>query len=70
MRFILCYFVFVFSNLAMASSGQDLTPPQLVEFEVSPKTVDVSSSSQQVTVLMRITDNDSGVQTPRVTWST
>ena len=47
----------------------DTTPPQLVEFDFTPKSVDVSTGSQTVTVTMRITDNDSGAQAPTFQFS-
>ena len=36
-----------------------------MEFDFTPKSVDVSGASQMVTVTMRITDDDSGAETPR-----
>src|SRR4051794_40115974 len=47
---LLCFFC-----LASVASA-DTTPPQLQSFDFTPKTVDVSTGSQQVQVTMRITD--------------
>ena len=47
--------------------AEDLTPPQLLDFEISPTTVDVTQTSQIVTVTMHITDDESGVVSPNVT---
>lgn len=43
------------------SDTQDTTPPNLVEFDYTPKTVDVSNGDQYVTFTMRLTDDLSGV---------
>lgn len=42
-------------------AGSDTTPPQLVSFTITPDQIDVSSSSQTVTVSAVITDDLSGV---------
>ena len=55
------------SSFTVLSEAEDLTPPELIEFSISPTTVDVSQTSQIVTVTMRITDDESGVVTPNVT---
>ena len=39
----------------------DVTPPQLVSVDFTPKSVDVSSSSQTITVTAHVTDDNSGV---------
>ncbi|MCQ8850422.1 VCBS repeat-containing protein [Alteromonas stellipolaris] len=54
-------------SFTVISEAEDLTPPQLVDFSISPTTIDVSQSSEIVIVTMHITDNESGVETPNVT---
>ncbi|WP_269520014.1 FG-GAP repeat domain-containing protein [Alteromonas sp. BMJM2] len=58
------FFISIFSGAILA---EDLTPPDLIDFSISPTTVDVSQTSQIVTVIMRITDDESGVVKPNVT---
>ncbi len=41
---------------------QDLTPPVLASFNINPSAIDVSTSSQNVTFTLRITDQLSGFQ--------
>ena len=55
------------SSFTVISDAEDLTPPELVDFSISPTTVDVSQTSQVVTVTMHITDDESGVVSPNVT---
>lgn len=50
-------------------SGSDTTPPQVVDFEVLPTAVDVSTAAQTVSVRARITDNSSGTTAPTMTLS-
>jgi hypothetical protein len=38
----------------------DTTPPQLVDFSLSPTSIDVSASPQTITATLRVTDNLSG----------
>jgi hypothetical protein len=40
---------------------EDTTPPELVEFDFNPKTIDVSAGSQDVTFTLRLTDDLSGL---------
>jgi streptogramin lyase len=47
----------------------DTTPPELVEFDFDPKTIDVSSGPQTVTVTLRVTDDLSGVRVVRATFA-
>jgi uncharacterized delta-60 repeat protein len=42
----------------------DTAPPQLRSFEMTPQNLDVRYGSIDVTVTMRITDNDTGAQAP------
>ena len=42
-------------------SSEDFTPPELIEFDFNPTTVDVSSSSQLVTFTLSLTDDLSGI---------
>jgi hypothetical protein len=44
-----------------AAHAADTTPPTLVSLDFTPKTVDVSSAAQVVTVTAHITDDSSGV---------
>jgi hypothetical protein len=48
--------------LNVADTNQDLTPPQLAAFSMSPPAVDVSSRPATITVLMTLTDDLSGIQ--------
>lgn len=47
----------------------DVTPPQLQSWDFTPKTVDVSSQAQVITVTFRVTDDLSGVVIPNVSAS-
>jgi hypothetical protein len=49
------------SQFAVNSSASDTSPPELVSFDFTPKTVNVSSSPQTITVTARITDDLSGL---------
>jgi hypothetical protein len=49
--------------LTLRAAASDTSPPQLVSFSITPETVDVGSSSQTVTVSMRVTDA-TGAQAP------
>ncbi len=53
------------TGLAFAMAGfaqfSDTTPPVLVAFDFSPKSINVTAGPQSVTVTMRVTDNLSGV---------
>lgn len=42
----------------------DITPPQLVSFEVSPARVDISETNQTLSVQVRVTDDLSGLADP------
>jgi len=44
----------------------DVTAPQLLEWDFTPKTVDVTTQAQRVTVTFRVTDDISGTETPNV----
>ncbi len=44
-----------------ARTAEDTTPPELVDFNFAPNTINVSSASQDVTFTMQITDDLSGV---------
>ena len=46
-----------------------LAPPELVAFDFTPKTIDVSSGPQTVTATLRVTDNLSGVRGVNVTFA-
>jgi protein involved in ribonucleotide reduction len=59
-NYLLLLFCISFDSIA-----DDLTPPILEGFEITTKNVDASESSQQVTVLLTITD-ESSVQPPNV----
>ena len=43
------------------TAGEDVTAPELVEFDFDPKTIDVTGGPAQVTVTVRITDDLSGL---------
>jgi hypothetical protein len=45
----------------MALAQSDTTPPQLVEFEFTPQTIEVSTKAQIVAVRARATDDASGL---------
>ncbi len=47
--------------LSSLSSSGDIEPPQLIEFDFTPKTIDTSYAPQTVTFTLRITDNSSGL---------
>jgi hypothetical protein len=49
------------TTLAVTSAFADTTPPQLVSIDFTPKSVDVTSGSQVVTVTAHLTDDNSGV---------
>ncbi len=55
--FIITFLLFT----STATTAQDTTPPELVDFNFTPTTIDVSSTSQDVTYTIRITDDLSGV---------
>ena len=40
----------------------DVTPPQLLEFDFAPRSVDVTASPQSITATLRVTDDISGVR--------
>ena len=70
--FIAVFVVFAMALALLPSSAAaaaDTTPPTLVAFDLVPKTVDVSGSSAQVSVTMRITDDSSGTVMPNVVFS-
>ncbi len=50
------------TNLTVTDTNPDATAPALVSIDFTPKSVDVSSASQDVTVTAQLTDNSSGVQ--------
>jgi hypothetical protein len=54
------------TELEVEDGPQDSTPPVLVEFDFTPKTIDVSSTTQWVTATLRITDDLSGSRQPYV----
>ena len=39
----------------------DVTPPQLLAFDFTPTSIDVTTSPQSVTATLRVTDDISGV---------
>ena len=59
-NYLLLLFCISFDSIA-----DDLTPPILEGFEITTKNIDVSESSQQVTVLLTISD-ESSVEPPNV----
>src|SRR3982750_593986 len=58
-RCLLPLILIIFARSAFATA--DLTPPQLVSIDFTPKSVDVSSASQTVTVTAHLTDDNTGV---------
>jgi hypothetical protein len=52
------------TELEIISTAEDTTPPQLVQLSFTPTTIDVSSTTQHVTVTVRITDDLSGSSQP------
>ncbi len=57
------------TELEVASTQEDTTPPALLELDFTPKTIDVSSGPQTVTATLRVTDNLSGVRGVNVTFA-
>jgi hypothetical protein len=51
------------TELAVTSTSADTTPPELIEFDFTPKAIDISSGPQNVTFTMRITDDITGFST-------
>src|SRR5215469_8896412 len=49
---------FVSAAARMIGTAEDVTPPQLVSVDFTPKSVDVSSSSQTITVTAHVTDDN------------
>jgi len=49
------------TTLTVISQDQDVTPPQLNSFNISPTSIDVSSGPQSTTFTMGITDDKSGL---------
>ena len=49
-------------ELEVVSFTEDTTPPELVEFDFTPKIVDISSGSQSVTFTAKVTDDLSGTK--------
>jgi len=58
--FWICLIVLAIAPTAAVAQVSDTTPPTLVGLNVSPITIDVTSSSQSVTVTANITDDLSG----------
>ena len=51
------------------TASEDVTPPELVEFDFTPKTIDVTGGPAQVTVTVRSTDDLSGVSSCGMTFT-
>ena len=47
---------------ALVAQTSDVTPPQLLEFDFTPKSIDVRTSPQHVTATLRVSDDISGVR--------
>jgi hypothetical protein len=54
------------TNLSVTDTNPDTTAPVLVSIDFTPKSVDVSSTAQNVTVTAQLTDDSSGVQYAQV----
>ena len=63
-KLLLSFFLLL---LPLEGLAEDITEPQLVEWQILTNEVDTSDTSATVRVEFRITDNDSGVKTPNVT---
>ncbi|MFA6099202.1 MAG: VCBS repeat-containing protein [Patescibacteria group bacterium] len=44
-----------------AKAAEDKTPPQLIEFNISPTQIDTSEEDQEITITVRVTDDLSGL---------
>src|SRR5437763_440470 len=60
LRTITALSLFVIVNVLFLEAQEDTTPPVLVGFDFSPKQVDTSSVSADITLSLHITDNLSG----------
>jgi hypothetical protein len=54
------------TDLSVTSTTADTTPPALVSLDFTPKSVDVTNSSQTVIVTAHLTDDNTGVQNATV----
>ncbi len=54
------------TQLQVISNNEDITPPEISEVNVTPTVIDTSSSSQDVTVTVRVKDAQSGVRSVNV----
>jgi len=54
------------ASFTVISGNNDSEPPVLQSFQLGSQSVDVSNGSATLEVTMRITDNDSGTETPNV----
>jgi hypothetical protein len=57
------------TTIQVTSVPDDVSPPQLVSFDFSPKTIDVGGGSQIVTFTVRVTDELSGLESGSVGFS-
>jgi hypothetical protein len=49
------------TQLQVVSNNEDVTPPEIIEFSITPSIIDFTTSSQQATVTIRATDVKAGV---------
>lgn len=54
------------ASFTVISTNNDTTAPVLVDFQVDKRVVNVTQSNEQLVVTMRLTDAESGVDTPSV----
>lgn len=57
-----------FSNAFTVQGTSDQTPPQIMSLLIEPGSVDISNSSQEITVTARITDDLAGVDSAHVSF--
>ena len=65
----LCIFAATFSLARFVAAQSDTTPPQLVSLDFTPKSVDVTSAAQVVTLTMHVTDDISGLNQINVSFA-
>lgn len=58
---------FLFAS-GIAKAGEDITPPQVTAFNISPKVVNTETQDQLVTITATITDDQSGVNQPLISF--
>jgi len=49
------------TQLQVVSNNEDVTPPEIIDFSITPSIIDFTTSSQQATVTIRATDVKAGV---------